>query len=121
MKFLSKLGQVLLKGTAILIGLNPFVPEKYKDEISAVSQKLDQLYQVILQAEIFGQALSLSGDQKRIAAAKGVAQVILTSSILVDRKITNPLLFQQGVENLSGALADIMNSLEDKVKEENKT
>ena len=71
------------------------------------------------EVETIGEALSLEGPQKLTAAAPLVSQIILRS-VASDRKIKNRELFQQGVEKISGGMADILSSLEDKVEAESR-
>jgi hypothetical protein len=119
MKFLSKIGKYLLKGTVVLAGLGPLWQEtKVGDKVELVSDKLIEIRTVILQVEAVGQALGLPGAQKLTAAAPLIAQVILDSAIVGDRKIADPELFKAGSKKIADGMADVMNSLKDDVDTE---
>lgn len=119
MKFLSKLGQVILQATQIAIGFAPFAKVALpgqSDKIDIISQDMAEIAQVIANAEAIGQALQLSGTDKLKGASPLVAQIILRSAILANHKIANPALFQQGASKVADGMADVLNSLEDKVE-----
>lgn len=123
MSFLKKFGQIagtVGKIAGQVAGILPAVPAVIpgvpKDTVQVVSQDLNQIAAIALNVEVIGQALGLTGTQKLTAASPLVAQVILQSSILANHKISNPDLFKQGVDRVAGGMADILNSLEDKVE-----
>jgi hypothetical protein len=111
MTLLSKIGSIFLKISQIAVGIGPFIPAAQKDVYKTVSNDIEQISNIIIQTELFGQALALRGSQKLIAATPAVAQIILQSSLLVDRKITDPALFKNGCTKIADGMADIMNSL----------
>jgi hypothetical protein len=122
MSFLKKLGQVagtVGKVAMVAAGygqlVETLVPGQ-KDKIHVISQDLAQISVIAQQVEVMGQALGLPGAQKLTAATPLVAQVILQSSILAHHKIDNPVLFQQGCQKIADGMADVLNSLEDKVE-----
>ena len=124
MKFLTKLGQILLQATQIVTGFAPLAKMAlpgYADKVDVVSQDLAEIAQVIANVEAVGQALTLPGAQKLQASAPLVAQVILRSAIVANHKIANPTLFQQGAQKIADGMADVLNSLEDKVETIGKT
>lgn len=124
MKFLTKLGNVLLQVTQVVTGFAPLAKVAlpgYADKVDVVSQDLAELSQIIVNVEAVGQALSLAGPQKLQAAAPLIAQVLIRSSIVANHKVANPALFQQGATKIADGLADVLNSLEDKVETVNKT
>lgn len=124
MKFLTKLGNVLLQVTQVVTGFAPLAKVAlpgYADKVDVVSQDLAELSQIIVNVEAVGQALSLAGPQKLQAAAPLIAQVLIRSSIVANHKVANPVLFQQGATKIADGLADVLNSLEDKVETVNKT
>ncbi len=118
MKFLTKIGVILLKATAVVSGIAPFIPSSQQGTFQIVSRDLEQVSQIIVQAELFGQALSLAGPDKLKAATPAVAQIILQSSILANHKINDAVLFKQGCQKIADGMADVLNSLEDKVDTE---
>lgn len=129
MKFLSKLGQIALKFTEAIPIIGQFAPfiaaliPGKKDDV--VIEKgvytLEQIAQIIMQVEIIGQAVGLPGTQKLQAAAPAVAQAILQSSILVNHKIHDEVLFKQGCTKVADGMADVLNSLKDDIETDNKT
>lgn len=126
MKFLTKLGQILLKATEIVTGFGPLasalIPGTKDDKIiQVISTDLAQISQIIGQVELFGQALGIAGPDKLKAAAPAVAQIILQSSILAQHKIADPVLFQQGATKIADGMADVLNSLQDKIDTIDKT
>ncbi len=121
MTLLSKIGAILLKVSQIVVGIAPFVPAAQQGTYQIISRDLEQVSAVIIQAELFGQALSLPGAQKLQAASPAVAQIILQSSILANHKIANQPLFQAGCTKITDGMADVMNSLNDSVDTVSKT
>ncbi len=114
MKFLKKLGSIILKGAKLVLGIGSSLPQGS----SKIIDKLSEIMDVIIQAEVFGQALHLTGANKLVAAGQAVAQVILSSAILVNRKIDDKELFAHGATKMADGMADILNSLEDKIETE---
>lgn len=115
MTLLAKIGMVLLKATQIVAGIAPFIPSAQQGTFQIISRDLEQVSQIIIQAELFGQALGLKGPDKLKAASPAVAQIILQSSILANHKLANPELFKVGCNKIADGMADVLNSLEDKV------
>ena len=124
MTFLSKLGQAVLKGVAIVSGIAPVVSQTIpgaSGPIQIISQDLTQIADIITQIEAIGQALGHKGEDKLNAAQPLIAQVILKSTLLVNHKIANPDLFSKGTKAIAGGMADVLNSLhENGVKTEDK-
>lgn len=121
MTLLSKIGSILLKVTQIVTGITPFIPPAQQGTFQIISRDLEQISSIIVQAELFGQALNIPGAQKLIAASPAVAQIILQSSILANHKIANQALFKQGCTKITDGMADVMNSLNDSVDTVDKT
>ena len=115
MKYLSAIGKILLNVTQIVVGIGPFIPTAQQGTYQIVSRDIEQISGIIIQTELFGQALSLPGSAKLTAATPAVAQIILQSSILANRKIANPVLFRAGCTKITDGMADVMNSLNDSV------
>ena len=120
MTLLSKIGSILLKVSQIVIGIAPFIPATQQGVFQIVSKDLEQISAIIIQAELFGQALELKGSAKLTAATPAVAQIILQSSILANHKIANQELFKQGCTKITDGMADVLNSLNDSVDTVNK-
>lgn len=126
MTFLKKLGLIVAKGTAALMGLDPIIKQLLPDAgdkiVDVVEHDLVQIAAVIGTVEAVGVSLQLPGPQKLAAAGPLVGQVVLKSSLLAGKKIANPELFQRGCTKLGDGMADVLNSLhEDGAKEDDKT
>ena len=118
--WLKRAAQIALK---IGVGIDTFgpmvkgfTPDRVDRWIDAGGDYVSKGTDIILQAEIMGQALSLSGQDKLKAATPAMAQLILKSDALVGRKIDDPVKFERGVAAMTSGLADILNSLDDKVE-----
>jgi hypothetical protein len=124
MKFLTKLGQIILKGVEIYTGFEPIAAMAFPgqaDKLQVVSRDLSEIATIVTQVEGVGQALQLAGPQKLQAAAPLVAQAILQSSILVNHTIADPVLFNQGAQKIADGMADVLNSLHDNIQTTSKT
>lgn len=125
MGFLSRVGKIALEVTKLLTGLEPLVKVLAPDRSGVMHTVVDssaKITDIIQTAEVMGQALALPGDRKLVAATPLVAQVILKSDALAGKKISNPTLFQKGVQSIASGWADILNSLDgDSVKADAKT
>lgn len=125
MNFLKKFGQVALKITQIALGAVPLFSGVVPGGAGTITHIVDYLQQVagaVQQVEIFGQALGLPGTQKLIAATPAVAQIILQSSLMAGRKISDPVKFQAGCQQMAAGMADVLNSLKaDGVEGDDKT
>ena len=113
MTFLAKLGKFLAEGIAILTGLGPIVApvlgSKASSVVTTATNDLTSIGSVVVQAEaLLGAG---NGAAKLAAAAPLVAQIVKTSELLSGHQIANPALFNQGVTDLTNAVAEILNSL----------
>ncbi len=117
MKFLSKLGQILLKGTQIVTGLQPLFPQQ-ATTIGKIEDTITKAAELVTQAEVFGQALGISGPDKLKALTPSLTQLLLQSNLLAGHKIKDPVLFAKGVASVGSGLADILNSLDDDISTE---
>ncbi len=123
MTFLQKLGTILLKVTQVITGFQPIQQVTYPQAgniVTKIISELSMLSALVVQAEAMGQALGIKGPDKAKAIAPLVAQMVLQSEMMVNRKISDPVKFQAGCQELGGAIADILNSLDDKIDTENK-
>jgi len=119
MDFLKRLGSILLKGTQIALGVGPLVSSAFPSTSGAVvtvTNDLSAIGQVVVNAEAFGQALSLPGDQKLKAAIPAAAQVFLSSQMLHGRKVQDVARFNAAVATITGGVADMLKSLDDNIK-----
>lgn len=115
MTFLKKLGQVIAKATAVVVGIEPLLPMLNRPAVTAagavVEDKLNQIAQAVVTAEAIGAALQLSGPQKLTAASPLVSQLVRQSSLLAGRPIANAQLFDDSIAQLTSAVVGILNSL----------
>jgi hypothetical protein len=123
MSFLKKIGSIILKASQIVGGYGPLVSATVPGSgkvIETLSADLAQIQNIIISMEAAGQALGIAGADKLKAASPLVAQVILQSALLANREIADQALFMKGVTEVGGGVADILNSLKDKVEVVNK-
>src|SRR6266699_3536643 len=121
MNFLIKAASILIKITSILDGFAPLVPAATPGVpavLGTVQSELTQMFNVVVQAEVFGQVLKTPGPDKARAAAPALAQLILTSTFFSNKKIADPTKFQAAVTAMGGNLADILNSLDHSAADE---
>lgn len=124
MKFLTKLGQVVLEATKIILGFGPTVSMAIPSAapaIAATTSDLSEIAQVIQTIEVAGQALSVAGPGKLTATTPLVAQVILQSAVLSGHSIDNPDLFKGGAQKIADGMADVLNSLKADIPTVSKT
>ena len=123
MSFLKKLGLDILKAIGIVTGfapiVNSYLPTGAQGTASTVEGDLTKIAGVVQTIEAGFAAISQpgvqTGAQKLQAAAPAVGQIVqawLSSGVLGSRKIKDQAVFQQGVTNLTGAIAQVLNSLE---------
>lgn len=121
MSLLKKIGTVILKATELITGFGPLLPPQYQHAEQVLVSDLKSIESVIVNVEAFGQVLGIKGPDKLKAAAPLVAQMVLQSSLVAGRKISDPALFQQGASKLADGMADILNSLKDDIDTTSKT
>jgi hypothetical protein len=115
MKWLSIVGKALLLGTKILMGVGPMVPG-LANKTEKIVDTLENVAAIIINVEAFGQVLSTPGADKLKAATPMVAQIILRSDMMAGQDINNEVLFMQGCTKVTDGMADVLNSLKDKIK-----
>lgn len=112
MKFLTKLGMIIAKVTAVATGISPLFPQ-YDKVTGKVVDTLNGIAAIVMNVEVFGQVLGTAGPDKLKAATPLVAQIILQSDMMTGKKINDQVLFAQGVEKVTAGIADILNSIKD--------
>lgn len=114
MTWLKKAGLVLLKVLGVVTGLEPLLsPYLGKGATATVSKDVNELTSignVVLQAETLIQGTG-TGATKLAAATPLVANIVRTSELLTGKNIANETAFITACQNLTGAVADILNSL----------
>ena len=115
MSFLKKLGTVVLKVVGIWAGIAPIVQGALPQSgvATAIEDKLGKLFNLIVTVEqtftsAFG-ANAKTGSGKPRAAEPFVAQLIQQKD-LAGKKPKDEALFQSATTQLTGAMADILNS-----------
>ena len=118
MKFLTKFGQIVLMGVKLAVGVQGagVFSGGAAQTVQTVRTDLEKLLELILQAEVMGQALSLSGADKLKAVLPLVEQWALASSALVGHEIANPELFKAACEKIGSGAADLANSLKPNIQ-----
>lgn len=114
MGFLKRFGEIVLKITAIATGLAPLISGAAPASTAVVRVVVDDLTliaKIIMDVEVMGQALSLTGTQKLEAAAPLVAQLVLNSSALAGQQIADPARFKAACTTIASGMADLLNSL----------
>jgi hypothetical protein len=113
--FLSKLGKALAVGLSIATGvgplLQPYLGSKASTVVGTTVNDLTAIGQVVTTAEALIQTPG-SGPTKLAAAAPLVAQIIQTSELVAGHKITNEILFTKACQEITSAVADLLNSLD---------
>ena len=83
------------------------------DRIVAIAQDgLVQFQNIIVDVEVFGQALSLPGAQKAAAAAPAIHQLLMNLPIIKGKKPKDPEQTKADAAALGGALAKYFNGYE---------
>lgn len=125
MTFLKTLGSLIVKGLQIITGFALPIAQVAAPGtvpiIQTVVNDLQQIGNIIVQVEAIGQALALTGAQKLTASAPLVAQVIMSSSLLVGHVIADQAKFTAAVNGIASNFADLLNSLQaDAIATQNK-
>lgn len=125
MSFLKTLGSYIAKGLQIVLGFAPLIESSFPNQAATIAANVDRLRliaDIIVRTEAVGQALSLTGPQKLIAASPDIEQAILSSSILAGHAIADPVKFKAAVSGIASNMADLLNSLSpDAILTQNKT
>ena len=124
MGWLKRVGQIAVQITSAIVGFGPLYQQlrpEHAGLVARVTDSANRIADIIMQAEIMGAALGLSGEQKLRAAAPAVAQIVLQSDLLTGRKIDDPAKFRRGVAAIASGFADILSSLEDTVQTDSHT
>lgn len=123
MTFLKKLGQALLKGLQIAMGVGPIITPflgsgKAGQVAQVVNNDLTSIGQVVLQIETaFAAIPNSTGVQKLQAVIPLVKNIVATSELVAGKKIQNEQLFDQAVQEFAQATVDLLNSIHgDEVK-----
>ena len=116
MNFLTKLGQVLVKGLQIVTGFGPFLGASVPGSAGTIVQvesTLEKIIAAVQYAEGMGAALSLPGAQKLTAAAPFVEQSVLELFKAKGWTIGDETAFKAAIMRLTSDVADVLNSVSD--------
>lgn len=114
MTFLSKLGKIIATVSEIFLGFAPILSKAVPQVggvVQTISKDFADVGNIVAQVEAIGQLKGLAGPDRAKLAGPLVAQIILSSTLVAGKKIANPDLFNQGCVNISGGVADVLNSL----------
>lgn len=114
MTFLKKLGQIINTVGQVVGIFAPAVTQLFpgsKEAVQVVSKDIVEIAEAVVLAETIGQAKNLPGPEKLQFITPVVAQIILKSTLVANKKIENPALFMTGSQKLADGMADILNSL----------
>ncbi len=127
MSFLSvlkKIGQKVVGGGeqfnaygSLATGIVALTPGIKDDQvvaaaISAANDGLVRFQKIIIDAEIFGQALEIPGNLKAVGAAPAIVQLFMDLPIIKGRKPKDPEVTKADAAALGGALAKFLNGWE---------
>ncbi len=119
MSFLKSFGEAMLRGTSIVTGLAPMIAPVANiiapgsgAAITVVTDTFVAIIEKICLVETIGQQMGAPGAKKLELATPLVAQVILASPLLRDKKVIDQAKFDGAVKGLSSNMADLLNSLE---------
>lgn len=115
--FLKTVGKVVATSANIAFGVGPILSQEIPQSgkvVTKVSSELQDIAGVVEQAEVMAAAIGagLTGPQKLQAVTPLVTQIVLRSSLISNKKIENPTLFQEGVQDITNGIVKILNSLE---------
>lgn len=106
-------------GFQIFMGIEPLVyntlPQGARGTISQVTDDLTQIAQAVASAQAVVTTVTTPGatpEQVIAAAAPLVAGVIHTSEIAAGKKITNPALYAQAINELSAGVVHLLASID---------
>jgi hypothetical protein len=120
MSFLSVLkdiGNAVNTANQIVNGYGPIaaqlIPGTKDDKIIAIAQTtLDDAANVVVNAEAFGQALSLPGTAKATAAAGPMYQLMLQMKLVAGKKPKDEAAARAAAQRMGQDLADFLNAFE---------
>lgn len=120
MSFLKKLGGIIATVIGVFNGFAPVIQKQFPQTggvLETVSKDMTEIANIVANVEAFGQLQNLSGPDKAKVAGPLVAQVLLNSALLANKKIANPAAFNAACVTIAGGVADLLNSLhEDSVQ-----
>jgi hypothetical protein len=116
MSFLKKLGGWVKMGVTAYLGFQQtaqLLLPKHAALLGKVGSELAEAMDVIVTVEALGQLKNLPGAEKAELAGPLVGNILLKSSILIDKKIADPAAFHAACIKIAGGLADVLNAVRD--------
>lgn len=116
MKFLDYIAKLVIQGSQILIGFQPFISTlnpKAQEGAQKASDSLTEIGKIVAMIQVSGVSAGLTNEQKLKAAAPLVAKVIRESELFVGHSIPDDklALFNAKVEALTSSFVDTINLL----------
>ena len=124
MKLLSKIASITVKALATWTGFEPlirgFLPPNAQGKIEPIVDTILEVRDVIITVEEIAalSSLDIKGTEKLRIAGPLVGKVVLRSALVANRKVKDEQLFIQGTTKVAGGMADILNSLDDNLDED---
>ena len=125
MKLLSKIakiaGQVLVTFTGLEPVIRGFLPDEKTGVLTEIKDTMLEVRDAVISAETMAAAMTgtISGDEKLRMAGSLASDIILKSALVADRKVKDEALFKKGANSITSGMADILNSLDDDLDEDN--
>lgn len=117
MGWLKRIAQV---ATGLATGVDIFAPMAkavLPDAGDRIVDRLDdfstRIATVVVNSEVVGNALALSGEDKLKAAVPAMTNVFLQSQALRGRKVKDEVKFRAAIEKITSGCADLFSSLEE--------
>jgi hypothetical protein len=117
--FLSKLGNLIVKGAAVIGGFAPLLEAAAPKEsglIQTVSADLSAMANVVVSIEgavqsANAQGAALTGAQKLQMAIALIQPIVLQSNVIAGKKIADPSLLTKAVGEYAQATVDLLQSV----------
>lgn len=116
MTFLSKLGQIIIKGAEIAGLFAPTIEAAVPgaaQKIQVVSNDLTEIANLVVTVEAIGQSAGLPGPQRALLIGPQVAQILLQSAVIAGKPIKDPAAFQAAAAKIAGGVADALNAVDE--------
>lgn len=114
MTFLKQLGQWIVAGVKVAIGIAPIFQQLYPQAgpmIQKVESEITSLMGIIITAEAFGAATGLPGTDKIRVAGPLIDQMIRQSAFMIGKDFADPAKAAKAAQTIAGGLADYLNSI----------
>ncbi len=116
MSWLKKIGQIIVAGFKLELGLAPVIQAQYPQTANILQNVNDvwsQFVGIITTVEAVGSSLGLPGADKVRAAGPLVGQLIQQSAFMANKTIADTAKFSAACQTIAGGIADLLNSLKE--------